>query len=189
MSSVMRFDEWQDSNGVPVLDGTGLAIPSSALPTGTVLQVVQTVKTDAFTSTSTSYATVTGLTATITPRATSSKILVHIQANVSQTAPSADQSSYFRMFGGNTGGYIGDTAGSRELSAFSLNEFANMGKVTWPMALTFLDSPNTTSPVTYGLEGRRNNSTAFVVNRSGTDTDNVTFSRYGSTITLMEVAD
>jgi hypothetical protein len=31
MSSVMRFDEWQDSNGNPVLDGTGLVIPASAV--------------------------------------------------------------------------------------------------------------------------------------------------------------
>ena len=43
---------------------------------GKVLQVVSTTKTDAFTSTSGTFVDVTGLTASITPSATSSKVLV-----------------------------------------------------------------------------------------------------------------
>ena len=45
---------------------------------GKIGQVIQTVKTDVFSTTSTSFVDVTGLTASITPSATSSKILVRV---------------------------------------------------------------------------------------------------------------
>ena len=57
-----------------VADGTLLTTQSSGL--GKILQVVSTEKTDTFTSDSTSYVDLTGITASITPSASSSKILV-----------------------------------------------------------------------------------------------------------------
>ena len=56
--------------------GDGLA--TSGLPTGTVLQVVSTAKTDTFESTSTSFTDVTGLSVAITPSSSSNKILVFV---------------------------------------------------------------------------------------------------------------
>ena len=57
--------------------GTGNAtLLTSATSTGKILQVVSTAKTDAFTTSSQSLVDITGLSATITPSATSSKILV-----------------------------------------------------------------------------------------------------------------
>ena len=55
---------------------------------GKVGQVVQTTKTDIFSSTSTSFTDVTGVTANITPSTTSSKILVTLNgsANSSQAS-------------------------------------------------------------------------------------------------------
>ena len=55
---------------------------------GLVRQVIQTTKTDIFSSTSTSFADVTGVTANITPSSTSSKILVMLNgsANSSQAS-------------------------------------------------------------------------------------------------------
>ena len=53
MTSTMRFDKWENSLGQPY---------------GTVLQVVQGVKTDVFTANSSSFIDVTGLSASITPR-------------------------------------------------------------------------------------------------------------------------
>ena len=56
---------------------TGQVIPKAALPTGSVLQVVQApVKTDGFTTTSTSYVDITGMSVSITPISSSSKILI-----------------------------------------------------------------------------------------------------------------
>ena len=54
-------------------DGTILTTNSSV---GKILQVVSTVKTDVFTTSSQSLVDITGLSVTITPSATSSKILV-----------------------------------------------------------------------------------------------------------------
>ena len=55
-------------------------IAASALPAGSVLQVVNVVKLTSFSTTSTSYVDITGLTASITPSSTNSKILLLIQA-------------------------------------------------------------------------------------------------------------
>src|SRR6056300_1421076 len=56
------------------LDATGATV--SGLTTGKVLQVVQTVKSDTFTGTSNgSEISVTGMSATITPTSSSSKIM------------------------------------------------------------------------------------------------------------------
>ena len=56
-----------DSAGKPSFPNGGV---------GKILQVVQTVKTDAFSHNSTSLADITGLTATITPSSNSNKIFV-----------------------------------------------------------------------------------------------------------------
>ena len=44
--------------------------------TGNILQVVSTTKTDTFSTTSTSYVDITGLSVSITPTSTSSKIFI-----------------------------------------------------------------------------------------------------------------
>jgi hypothetical protein len=59
-------------------------IPKAALPTGSVLQVVQAIKTDTFvTSATVTDTAVTGLTASITPTSSTSKILVMIELALS----------------------------------------------------------------------------------------------------------
>jgi len=51
-------------------------VPASGMPTGSVIQTVTAVKTDTSTNTTTTYADISGLSVTITPISTSSKILV-----------------------------------------------------------------------------------------------------------------
>jgi len=51
-------------------------VPASGMPTGSVIQVQSTTKTNTFSTTSTSFTDVTGLSVSITPISTSSKILV-----------------------------------------------------------------------------------------------------------------
>jgi hypothetical protein len=48
----------------------------AAIATGKVLQVVSTTKTDTFTTTSTSFTDITGMSVSITPSSASNKILV-----------------------------------------------------------------------------------------------------------------
>jgi len=61
---------------LPTVNGTVLTSASSVarsqLPTGSVLQVVQTNKTNSFSTSSGSYVDITGLSATITPTSSTS---------------------------------------------------------------------------------------------------------------------
>ncbi len=68
----------ESSDNVADYPGVSLALANhiDGLDGGKVLQVVSVTKVDAFTTTSTSFVDVTGLTVSITPSATSSKILI-----------------------------------------------------------------------------------------------------------------
>ena len=67
------------------------ALPA-AIPTGKILQVVQATKNDVFSTTSTSYVDVTGLSVDITPASSSNKVLVI--CNVGKSSNSSDGNSY-----------------------------------------------------------------------------------------------
>jgi hypothetical protein len=162
-----------------------------ALGGSAILQVKSTTKTDVFSTNSPTFTTVTGLTATITPSSASSKILVLVDAKIG-TNNAVGVGSHIRITGGNAATYIGDAASSRARTAFSVSPSqANWGTGLGVQnaAITFLDSPATTSAITYAVEQRRGSSADFVfVNRSGADTDNDNYGRFASSITLMEVA-
>jgi hypothetical protein len=166
MSSVMRFDEWQDSNGVPVLDGTNLAIPSGALPAGTILQVVHANTTTQTSTTSTSFVN-TSLSATITPSSTSSKILIQVQLEVVRHRNTAD-ATLVGLFRGTVSGTKID---SNTFVYFDRTGINDVGQ-----NLLFFDSPNTTSAQTYtvGLRTLNASNTAGVAGQQN--------------IVLMEVA-
>ena len=59
---------------------------TSAQPTGAILQVVSTFKSDTFSTASTSFVDITGMSATITPTSATSKILVFINLTVGHAA-------------------------------------------------------------------------------------------------------
>jgi hypothetical protein len=163
-----------------------VASGSKIVQPGAVLQVVSTTKTDTFSMASSTFATVTGLSATITPTSASSKILV--LAQVTQGVDPSTESK-FRLSGGNSAAYVGDTAGSRIRAVFGRKSenFGSLVRSALSNPLQYLDSPNTTSAVTYSVECSTTAGTVFV-NRSNDDTDNTGFTRGASTITLMEIA-
>jgi len=150
---------------------------------GGILQVVQTVKTDTF-STGSSYAAVTGLSASITPTSSTSKILV----TVSLGALSVTNSSMkMGMYRGATPIYIGDAAGSRaQVSAQS--QTTNSYQAMFG-AWSYLDSPATTSSTTYQVYIGSNGSATLYLNRTDRDTNSASEdARSASSIILMEVA-
>ena len=67
-------------------------LPNAQLADGHILQVVQTTFTGMFESTSTSYTAVTGMSASITPSSTSSKILIIVQSSGANTTSTANSS-------------------------------------------------------------------------------------------------
>lgn len=148
-----------------------------------VLQVVSTTKTDTFSVTSSTFTDITGLTAVITPSATSSKILV--VATTMVAGESGATNAYVRIARGGTGIAIGDTAGSR-ISATAIGLATNL---PYSIAVSTLDSPNTTSSTTYSIQVRNQGSGAIHVNRPTTDVDAVVNGgRFSSTITVMEIS-
>lgn len=167
---------------------TGLELYNGSVwsSVGKVLQVVSTALTSTYTDSSASgtLTTITGLSATITPSATSSKILVLASVSVGGT----DGSRFvFGLTGGNTAtAYIGDTAGSRKRVATGQIPAEPNGLMQ--VSLMFLDSPATTSSTTYSVQTAAIAGETVYVNRAGTDTDNANHCRGASTITVMEIS-
>jgi hypothetical protein len=156
---------------------------------GHVVQVVSVTKTDTFSATLggvNGRASVTGLTASITPISTSSKILVLVMMNVSTAA---------NEFGvvltrGGTDVAVGDEAGNRQRRSAYAQPGANgySGEV---VNITFLDSPASTSSLTYGVDvgnALADATKVVAVNRTATDGNFTSVPRTASTITLMEIA-
>ena len=112
---------------------------SVTMPTGSVLQVLETVSFSSFTTTSTSVADA-GYSVTITPSSTSSKILLICMCNAHLNGSSG--SGLEVVFYRNTTA-IGDRNITYSGSA--------IGSVHIPNYLQHLDSPNTASAVTYRL--------------------------------------
>ena len=141
---------------------------------GKILQVQQTAKTDTASTTSTSYVD-TGLSVSITPTSTSSKILVLY--NVIGSADIANSGVQFRLLRGSTSVYTNDS-GDKTFQGSSVNAFGYVG-----FAGQFLDSPSTTSATTYKFQFLNSAGTTSYINRSQNGTQ-----LSPSSITVMEVA-
>ena len=64
---------------------TGLAaLPDSAMSSGSIIQVVSTTKTDTFSTSSSSFTDITGLSVSITPASSSNKILILLTVLVTE---------------------------------------------------------------------------------------------------------
>lgn len=153
--------------------------------TGGILQVVSTTKTDTFTSTSTSFTNITGLSASITPTSSTNKILV--MARVCGAGTNGSNRAQFRVLRGATPIGVGDAASPRWQ--------VSMGELYLPESNAFsstlffhLDSPATTSETTYQVQVVCGNATGTVyVNRNQTDGANSYEPRGSSSITVMEI--
>jgi len=154
MSSELRVDRILPVDGVP----TGGA--------GGVIQVVMGESDTQTDTTSTSYVD-SNLSATITPKFATSKILIHLMTTVQQSGSRTRVTIHSSANGGGT-----IHGSSNGLQAFEGNN-VNMG-----CHLTILHSPNTTSAVTYKLQ---------YLNTGGS-TSFCQCAVHKGTITLMEVS-
>ena len=148
-----------------------------------VLQVVSATKTDTFTVTTNTFTDVTGLSVTITPSSTSSKILVF--GSITGCHDAGVSEGGVRMVRDTTPIMVGDTAGSRT-SGFQIQTAS--GNLIDTIAGQVLDSPASTSALTYKWQVMSAATATFYVNRSKTDTNaNYTF-RAASSITALEIS-
>jgi len=151
--------------------------------TGSILQVVQAVKSDPFsTSTDNTWNDIAGMSASITPSSTTSKILV-----MCSVFGSSQSNGFVRLLRGSTAICVGDAAGTRvQASTGSFYTYAD-GNITNTQPITFLDSPATTSATTYKIQVWIN-ANSFYLNQDRGGVDSADRARGASTITLMEVS-
>jgi len=141
--STIRVNQIQDTSTNVAANISGGVVTFSNTPQGTgkILQVLQATDEGQRTITGTSYATCSNtLTVNITPVATSSKMLVSF-ATESYFATD-NVSHYLTVYRDSTD--IGNSSGYGLARGFSSSSDISMG-----MNGTILDSPNTTSQITY----------------------------------------
>jgi len=167
-------------------DGDGTILTTNSA-TGKILQVKQTVKDDVTSTTSTSFAAISGMSVNITPIATSSKVLLMVDLKIGGDGAVVQ----VRFKRGTNTIYTGNNAGAN-FNDITMATYggSNTGSGYYDAAFVggqFLDSPNTTSQVTYAVHWARQNSATAYLNRTGYDGGNFS-SRMSSSITVMEVA-
>lgn len=163
-------------------------VRGSLQPAGSVLQVVQTVKSDTFSVSSTTFTDITGLSVSITPISTTSKILIMVTGHMGYYA----YHGALRLLRDSTVVGKGDLAGSRPQSMVTVLTYtANSAEYYHiiPFASNFLDSPSTTSPITYKLQLASYTNTATYINRSYQWQNQSAYDATPiTTITAMEIA-
>jgi hypothetical protein len=151
---------------------------ADGLPRGLGTNVVQTVKTDTFTTTSASFVDITGMSVTITPSTNTSKVLV-VATMVNARGGTGGTSVRINLVRNSTN--IAQPASGS--AAATLNSRFLETATNYPATVVFLDSPATTSAVTYKLQVAVSVNT-FNFNLRDSDPDNSSI----STITAIEVA-
>jgi hypothetical protein len=146
---------------------------------GSVLQVVSTTKTDAFTTTSASLTDITGLSVSITPRSTSSKILVLASFGARNATTVIDK---FQLVRDSTAIAVSTGGSTTNGTWVSVTAQGGGDQLNHMIAINHLDSPATTSSTTYKVQCSVGGGTMYV--------GRTVAGNYGqvSSITVMEIA-
>jgi len=159
-------------------------VPDANAPSGSVIQIVSTnYTTRTVISQTTSVIDMTGMTVSITPTSASNKILVLI--NLAFNSPEGQNIIGFLN---RNGTLIGQSTTSGAIQAFFGMSTANDGNYRmWSASGNFLDSPATTSAITYKLQSRAASGTSTLY-LNGTGRNSADDALGSSTITVMEIA-
>jgi hypothetical protein len=169
---------------LPATSGTVLTNGTNTnFPAGSVLQVVSTTKTDTFSSSSSSWNDITGLSVSITPTSSSNKILIIYSLMSGETT---NQFPMIRLVRDSTAISVGASSGSRA-QVSSVSWGGGVSNTSNMQSMNFLDSPSTTSSTTYKLQTIATDSQLVYINRVARD-DNASYEPRGvSSITVMEI--
>ena len=162
-------------------EGNGSAL--TGISGGKVLQVVSASKNDTFITTSTSFVDVTGLTANITPSSSSNKVLVTVLLGRLAT----DDGGGFGAQVDRGGSSIYDLAQGNLADCFGTGGgggMTNNNRKNDVSFIQFLDTPNSSSSLTYKIRVKRASAGSGYINRWGLNDDQGAV----SSITLMEIA-
>jgi hypothetical protein len=155
-------------------------IPKGTMPAGTILQVISASTTAPFSTSSSSFVSVTGLSVSITPTSSSSKVMV--LGSISYSGGGGENATIQLQKNGSAI-FQGDAQGSRK-RGFSES---NGAYSVISNGLNFVDSPATTSATTYSIAMAQNGGQTGYVNQTAANRDPYE-STTASTITVMEVA-
>jgi len=159
---------------------------------GAILQVVQADYTTASTYNTGTYVA-SGLSASITPLATSNKVLVFVKLDVGHSNGGGSEGSYFRLYrnGSDISEARGVNSSNRNGSFMASAAFSGDDNGYFSIFGEYLDSPSSTSAVTYAVYIRGYDASGtypVYLNRASSDSNNTFTSRGVSRIILMEVS-
>jgi hypothetical protein len=187
-----------NTSNITIDSTNGITFPNSTLQVsaGVILQVVQTNYTGTASSTSATPANVSGFSATITPKFSTSKVLVTVCTNFGFDSDSGgDPYPYILLLRNGTSIGTGVNATGAQINTF-LSGPALPGNLDvkskykyLPATRMFLDSPANTSALTYQIQLAQPFSGApGYLNRQANTDNNSYIQSVASSITLMEVA-
>ena len=157
---------------------------------GKILQVQSTARLQSGSSAVTSWTTLAAgdgnVEVAIQPAHVNNKVLVSVW--MVGFNDDDNESYHFRLTRGGTAIGVGAAAGSRTQSSFTVGSYG-AGSLPWRHAsIEYLDSPATTSSITYALQGLRGSAGTFYFGRNDTDSDAAETGRCPTIITAKEVA-
>jgi|9_EtaG_2_1085328.scaffolds.fasta_scaffold24368_3 hypothetical protein len=168
-------------------DSADATLLTSTASLGKILQVQQTVGTGTYSTSSQTFSDT--VTCAITPSATTSKIICIYKIGL--TANNGGYSAAARLVRDSTAIYVGAAASNRvQASSHHTAASDGIGQVKIEdQGGTFMDSPSTTSAITYRLQFRSDYSGQTIyAGRSAADDDATYRSRIPTSLLLMEVS-
>ncbi len=156
------------SNRTITLPDASFTVPTAdTVGTGRIIQMVQATDGSSLSTSSTSYVD-SGLTASITPGATSSKILILISMGTLGADAAGSGGAFIKFLRDSTTLIEHNTAGAHSMSGYIY---------TAGTSFSYLDSPSSTSSLTYKIQVKSYGGENFVFDNAST-----------ATITLLEVS-
>jgi len=170
MTSILKVDSIQTAAGKPILNSTG-----------SILQIKSAVSTAASSISGTSFVDIPSMTATITPSASSSKILIQVSFGA-LGCESTGHGCLMKLFRDST--QIGNGTGADSHNVF-LNIYQGATNIFDSVQHMFVDSPSSTSALVYKMQwATTGTGQTWYMNRRGIDN----YARMSSTFLLTEIA-
>jgi len=170
-------------------DGAKIQAEDLQLPAGSILQVKHVEYTGLYSSTSATPSDVAGFSVSITPKSSTSKILVTVDVAIGFAQ---DAYPYVLLTRNGTSIGTGDTATGSRINTFLGGYATNISTMPYRIhhvSKTYLDSPTTDQELTYQIQfASPYVGFAGYINRTHADADAVYIQRPASGITVMEVA-
>jgi hypothetical protein len=158
-----------------VIDSTTGKLNTSIVNAGGILQVVSGFTNTEISTTAVDTWVSSGLTASITPRSTSSRILIIASQNIGIDGTTTAQDQQFNL------GIFRDSTLIFGILGFDDSRFNPVVDAAYRAGISFLDSPATTSTITYSTRGS-------LRLPSTTSTVRMQYSSVPSSMVLLEIA-